>query len=480
MSSPPITSTQPHAHSAPPTIDNEIFISYSRRDQQFVRALDTAFRQLNRNPWVDWDDIHKGEKWWEAIQQGIEAANTFIFVVTPDSLSSSICRDEIDYAVKHNKRILPILRREGFDPEKLHPAIASHNWLFFRETDDFESAFQELLEAIDTDLDYVRTHTRLLVRAIEWQNKAYPPGGLLRGADLEEAEEWLSKSVNKTPEPTSLQNDYIHTSRQAEAAKLKARQKAKWIIGLTTIVVNMLLVFGGCSWFYNYVTEQTWQRVQDNLRSAFKAGLLGIDGDDFAELAELGSEANPPIDSELYQEHQAWLNTVHDAFPSAYLRTYIPGDDESEILWIGDNSRAEQMLSIQRLADSPTQFKSAYSLRYETAQPLDITTQALQADGNPFEITITQPYEDDLGQWVSAYGGPIRDSDGEVVGGLRVDFKEDYVERVQQEARQGLIAVYVISFVWLIILSLIILRVTRPVEELSTQRKRLANRRSAT
>ena len=40
-------------------------------------------------------------------------------------------------------------------------------WLFFREGDDFEPAFKELMRVMDTDLEWVKAHTRLTVRAVE-------------------------------------------------------------------------------------------------------------------------------------------------------------------------------------------------------------------------------------------------------------------------------------------------------------------------
>ncbi|MBE9177802.1 TIR domain-containing protein [Oculatella sp. LEGE 06141] len=474
MNSTPASVNQQSSHDGSRLrLDNEIFISYSRKDQSFVKTLDAALRQLNRNPWVDWDDIHKGEEWWAAIQRGIEGANTFIFVVSPDSVASSVCRDEIEHAVKHNKRLLPILRREGFAPEQLHPAIASHNWLFFREIEAFNSAFSELIQAIDTDLDYVRAHTRLLVRAIEWQTKAQNQSRLLRGIDLDEAKQWLVQGNGKDPQPTALHVQYIEASLQAETAQLRARQKAKWIVSLTTVAVNMVLVIAGCSWFYNYVTEQSWQRVQENLESAFKAGLIGIDGDDFEELSDLDDDGSP-MDSEYYQEHQDWLHTVHAAFPRAVLRTYIQAEAANEIIWIGDSSRATQTVGIQALGSYSTQFNTSYSPNY--GKPRELEDMSLSALGTQISeavnIVITQPYTDEFGTWVSAYGGPIRDSDGEAVGGLRVDFREDYVRQVQQDARQGLMVIYVISFIWLLLLSSIILRVTRPAEDRLTRSQR--------
>lgn len=46
---------------------NEIFISYSRKDKEFVQALDASLRQLGYDPWVDWEDIQPTEDWWTAI-----------------------------------------------------------------------------------------------------------------------------------------------------------------------------------------------------------------------------------------------------------------------------------------------------------------------------------------------------------------------------------------------------------------------------
>jgi DNA polymerase III delta prime subunit len=201
------------------TSPNEIFISYSRRDKEFVTQLDNALRQIGWDPWVDWSDIHPTEDWWTAIKRGIESASNFVFVISPDSISSKVCRQEVEYGLKHNKRLVPLLRREGFNMDDVHPAISRHNWIFFRETDDFEQAFGTLLTALETDIEYARSHSRLLVRAKEWQRKISDSSFLLRGTDLLEAEQWLEKSSTKQPQPTELHRNYIHASRQDELTR---------------------------------------------------------------------------------------------------------------------------------------------------------------------------------------------------------------------------------------------------------------------
>ena len=80
---------------------SDVFISYSRKDKDFVRRLHDSITKANRESWVDWEDIPTAADWWREICNGIEAADTFIFVISPDSVESNVCRDEIVHAVQH-------------------------------------------------------------------------------------------------------------------------------------------------------------------------------------------------------------------------------------------------------------------------------------------------------------------------------------------------------------------------------------------
>ena len=71
-----------------------------------------------------------------------------------------------------------------------------------------------MVDALDTDLEYVKEHTRLLTRAIEWDQKYQKNSGELRDQELLVAEAWLAVSGLKEPSATDLQRDYITYSRQ--------------------------------------------------------------------------------------------------------------------------------------------------------------------------------------------------------------------------------------------------------------------------
>ncbi|MFN8371620.1 MAG: toll/interleukin-1 receptor domain-containing protein, partial [Anaerolineae bacterium] len=225
----------------------DVFLSYSRKDKTFVERVHASLAADGRDVWVDWEDIPLTADWWGEICSGIEAANTFIFVISPDSVSSPVCNMEIDHATRHNKRLVPIVRIPADEKAMLANltqrelddgirkmlagrelavvakenwlALARHNWLFFKDDVEFTTNYAQLLKAIDTDLEYVRDHTRLTLRAREWEIKTRNNSFLLRGDDLLNAEAWLTHAVGKEPAPTPLHAEYIAESRQAENAR---------------------------------------------------------------------------------------------------------------------------------------------------------------------------------------------------------------------------------------------------------------------
>ncbi|WNZ48586.1 TIR domain-containing protein [Leptolyngbya boryana CZ1] len=226
---------------------SDVFISYSRKDKAFVQKLHEALRSQNQETWVDWDSIQKTEEWWRAIERGIEGANTFVFVLSPDSISSSVCRDEIDHAVKHNKRLVPVVYRE-VAVDLVHEALQKLNWLFFREQDPFETTFAELVTVIGTDLEHVRSHTRLEVKAIEWEREGRNPSFVLRGEDLVRSQAWLVQAEQKQPKPTELQREYVSASQTSEkeaAILLKAGQRATRMVQVGSGILIATLIGAG-------------------------------------------------------------------------------------------------------------------------------------------------------------------------------------------------------------------------------------------
>ncbi|MBL8165773.1 MAG: TIR domain-containing protein [Anaerolineae bacterium] len=214
----------------------DVFISYAREDTEFVRRISDGLVQNQRDTWVDWEDIPLTADWLEEAYAGIEGADAFVFIISPASIKSGPCMLELEHALENNKRLIPILRREVTDPDEfklMHPSLSAHNWVKCREVDDYDQAFQSLLTALDTDLDYIKAHTRYVVRSAEWEDKGRDPSLLLRGTDLREAESWLKESAEKQPSANELQRDFIMSSRGA------ANQRRRLLILGTMVVLAM-------------------------------------------------------------------------------------------------------------------------------------------------------------------------------------------------------------------------------------------------
>ncbi|MGG6293529.1 toll/interleukin-1 receptor domain-containing protein [Leptolyngbya sp. AN02str] len=234
-----------------PSQTANVFISYSRRNKAFVKTLANTLKKRGREVWVDWDSIPFGTDWWEEIKRGIEVADTFIMVLSPDSVASEVCGRELEHAIQHNKRLLPLVCQD-VQPQDVHAELSKINWVFLRPTDDFDIGLRQLLNALDIDLPYVRTHTRLLVRANEWHNKQRDESLLLRGSELEDARRWLAQSCSKQPQILQLQKEYIWASSNAELGRQQAtleeemrsqRLRQAWL-RLAAIATSFAVILG--------------------------------------------------------------------------------------------------------------------------------------------------------------------------------------------------------------------------------------------
>src|SRR5215212_5452816 len=113
-----------------------VFISHSRKDKVFVRHLAEMLKKSNRKPWVDVESITPTAEFWPEVYSGIEETDAFIFVISPDSVRSEDCKEELAHAVERNKRLVPIVFRE-VDDEEVPGSLRSLQWIFFRDGDEF-------------------------------------------------------------------------------------------------------------------------------------------------------------------------------------------------------------------------------------------------------------------------------------------------------------------------------------------------------
>ena len=288
----------------------DVFISYSRADQPFVRRLHAALDTLGLEAWVDWEDIPPTAEWMGEVRAAIEGSDTFIFVISPDSVRSPVCTREIGHATALGKRLVPIVYRP-VDPEGVAESVRSRNWIFFRADDDFDAAAATLDTALHLDLEWAHEHTRLLVRAIDWDHNGRDESFVLRGRDLQEADRQLSQGPqHKTPTPTPLQTEYLGASHHAATRSTRLK-----IAALTTALI-VAIVLGTVAFLQRQTAqhEATLARTQSLVSSATAA--LQTDPELSLLLAReaMNQSAGPEAEQVLRQ-----------ALDDSYVRATIPG-----------------------------------------------------------------------------------------------------------------------------------------------------------
>src|SRR5512144_1786466 len=87
----------------------KIFISYSRKDISFVRKLAGDLEKAGYDVWWDLTDLQGGDDWPRAIPAAIEASQSVIIVLSPNSMLSDWVEKEYTYALGLHKKVIPIM-----------------------------------------------------------------------------------------------------------------------------------------------------------------------------------------------------------------------------------------------------------------------------------------------------------------------------------------------------------------------------------
>lgn len=238
----------------------KIFISYSRRDAFFADRLDAGLKSRSFDPLIDRAEIYALEDWWKRIESLIVKADTIVFVISPDAVSSEICQREVKFAASLSKRLAPVVCRRVEDkavPEEL----ARLNFIFFDDEANFNESMNRLADALETDIDWIRKHTELGELARRWSEAGQPKprGLLLRSPMLEEAERWIAARPSTAPTPTGGTQAFIAESRRA------ATQRRNIVTGSLAAGLVVALGLAGLAAWQRNIAETQRDRAERTL-----------------------------------------------------------------------------------------------------------------------------------------------------------------------------------------------------------------------
>ncbi len=276
----------------------DVFISYGRAESKFFATkLCEELTKKGYKVWFDQNDIPLGVDFQHQIDEGIETAHNFIFVIAPHSIKSPYCKKEIDLAVKRGKRIIPILHIEPTTTEvwdRMHPSIGKINWVYMRQKweqekdqteyeniDDFDIRLESIFSLLEQEKEYVRKHTEILCRAIEWEKNHHNSMHLLVANERKQAEEWLFQRFDKNQPPcfasdlharfisdakknaNNLQTDVFIASAEKESEENSLTREQ---------IIYRLSLYGYTSW-----THTNDLNSGSNFHKAIKKGVEGAD-----------------------------------------------------------------------------------------------------------------------------------------------------------------------------------------------------------
>ncbi|MDD2922548.1 MAG: toll/interleukin-1 receptor domain-containing protein [Anaerolineales bacterium] len=430
---------------------NQLFISYSRKDTDFARKLAAQLETEGLEIWVDWEDIPPSVDWMKEIQKGIEESDIFLFIVSPDSICSKVCAEETAHAVANGKRIIPVIARD-IDVKEAPPAITHLNWIFFsRPQDTFEASFQKILTSIRTDFEWTQVHSRLQIKALEWERSQREDSFLLRGKDLQDAEAQLAVNSRKDPKPTELQVKFAAASRSAEnerAAKERAKElqiqmEQKVALRLRRLTYLMLGIFTIAFvvlffWLNEVTSALAVNSIKDQMLALVETSVCFIDGNEYAAfLDEFPVETDAVYESDYYSKLEFFMLDVIDTNENVKAETIL--------YTIAAGSAANEYLLINST-------DVAADIAYKTPGTAS-NENSIRIAGLESTATDTTVYTDEYGSWISACS-PILNSDLESVGALCADFNAQLLEDTRQKITSALGIAFLAIYPAMIILVL--------------------------
>jgi WD40 repeat protein len=195
-----------------------VFVSYSRKDLKFAEALTAALTRCGFRAFYDRAGAQFGiafnENWWDRITRLIAASDVVVFIVSPKSISSKVCGDEIGYAQSLNKALIPISwRRTNLKKAPTHLQAINIGFSFegFVNPDEAPD-FKALVSAIEIDINWTRRTTDYLSQAIRWRDGGKATGELIRPEAIETVRAHLAARPTKALRPPEVLFEYLAAS----------------------------------------------------------------------------------------------------------------------------------------------------------------------------------------------------------------------------------------------------------------------------
>ena len=125
----------------------EIFLSYSRNDQEFAERLTQNLKEHGIPVWVDTQEIQGGDAWRAAISRAIAECDAFLVILSPQCVASKNVVKELSIAESKERHIIPVMYQKCEIPDAMQYQLAGLQWIDFSAM-TFEAAVDRLIKVL--------------------------------------------------------------------------------------------------------------------------------------------------------------------------------------------------------------------------------------------------------------------------------------------------------------------------------------------
>jgi hypothetical protein len=125
----------------------DLFISYSREDEDMMKRISDDLRAEGLVCWTD-EGIKPGSPSWKIdIENAIRASDALVVLLSPTAAQSRWVRAEIDFAEALDKPMYPVLL-SGDETNAVPFGFTTYQWVDMRQQNAYDSGIELLLKAV--------------------------------------------------------------------------------------------------------------------------------------------------------------------------------------------------------------------------------------------------------------------------------------------------------------------------------------------
>lgn len=137
-----------------PDLDKDIFISYSRKDAEIVKAIYEWIERAGYKCWLDVNGMFSGVSYKKVIVDAIKRSKVLLFMLSENSNKSRNVVSEVSIGVEYGKKIIPVRLDMSSYSESIEYDIINHDYVVY-DRSRMDESNREMLKKIVSTLEMV-------------------------------------------------------------------------------------------------------------------------------------------------------------------------------------------------------------------------------------------------------------------------------------------------------------------------------------